>query len=141
MYVSQYYSYIHHHIQIRLPDETESLALLPTKFRKLVWIKRGMFLIVSGDPDAKYETASGKEGKVKYIVERILMKEQEKFLRSTTHWPEVFISEEDEKKEHVVAKIEGEEEDYMAGVFRNNNRAGGFDSDETSSEEESSEED
>jgi len=116
--------------------------MLPTKYRKLVWIKRGMFLIVSGDPDAKIETASGKEGRVKYIVQHILLEEQEKHLRSTTHWPELFIDKDKKVEEdHDTEKKEDEEDDYMAGVFRNNNRRRGFDSDESSSEESSSEED
>ena len=129
--------------QIRLPDDSEGLAMLPTKFRKLVWVKRGMFLIVSGDPDAKYETASGEEGRVRYIIEHILLEEQENYLRSTTHWPENFIekkTKKDEEDEEKDDKDEDGEEDYMKGVFRNRNRRHVLDSDESSSEEDSSEE-
>ena len=126
--------------QIRLPDDSEGLAILPTKFRKLVWVKRGMFLIVSGDPDAKYETASGEEGRVRYIIEHILLEEQENYLRSTTHWPENFIEKKTKKDEEKDDKDEDGEEDYMKGVFRNRNRRHVLDSDESSSEEDSSEE-
>ena len=114
--------------------------MLPTKFRKLVWVKRGMFLIVSGDPDAKYETASGDEGRVRYIIEHILLEEQENFLRSTTHWPESFIEKKKKREDKHDEKEDDGEEEYMEGVFKNRNRRHVLDSDESSSEEETFEE-
>ncbi len=53
----------------------EALALLPTKYRKLIWVKRGDFVIVSGTSH-DYLTAGGEKGKVKFMVEHILYKEQ-----------------------------------------------------------------
>jgi hypothetical protein len=34
-------------IEVQLPDGEESLAILPTRFRKLIWVKRGDYLLVS----------------------------------------------------------------------------------------------
>jgi probable RNA-binding protein EIF1AD len=57
-------------IEVLVPDSgslaearESSLAILPTKFRKLIWIKRGDFLIVSG-ATADCENAKGEAGKV-----------------------------------------------------------------------------
>lgn len=70
------------------PDSS-SLAILPTKFRKLIWVKRGDFLIVSGTSH-DFLTAAGEKGKVKFMVEHILYKEQVKHLKEAGLWPAAF---------------------------------------------------
>lgn len=40
-----------------------ALALLPTRFRKLIWVKRGDFLITSTSA-GDFETSAGEAGKV-----------------------------------------------------------------------------
>lgn len=51
----------------------QALALLPTRFRKLIWVKRGDYLITSTSA-GEFETSAGEAGKVsvmrRYVVER-----------------------------------------------------------------------
>lgn len=82
-------------LQVLVADEEDdgpdssSLAILPTKFRKLIWVKRGDFLIVSGTSH-DFLTAAGEKGKVKFMVEHILYKEQVKHLKEVGLWPADF---------------------------------------------------
>jgi probable RNA-binding protein EIF1AD len=71
-------------------QEESQLALLPTKFHKLVWVKRGDYVIVetgggeeSGD-DQKNDDVTG----VRYIISHILYKDQVKHLKSKALWPD-----------------------------------------------------
>jgi probable RNA-binding protein EIF1AD len=72
-----------------------SLSLMPTKYHKLIWVKRGDFLIVTGS-SSDYTTqvaADDKDaggGKIGYMVKHILFSEQVKHLRNKGIWPEVF---------------------------------------------------
>ena len=49
--------------QIMLATGEPALALLPTRFRKLIWVKRGDFLITSTSA-GDFETSAGEAGKV-----------------------------------------------------------------------------
>lgn len=52
-----------------LASGEQALAILPTKFRKLIWVKRGDYLITStsvGD----FETSAGEAGKVRFVVKQ-----------------------------------------------------------------------
>jgi len=88
------------------PDENTTtveqgphLAILPTKFNKLVWIKRNEFVIVetAHDDDAGVVTeesrsndgtvASEDTGGIRYIISHILYKDQVKHLQSKGLWP------------------------------------------------------
>jgi len=70
-----------------------SLAMLPTKFRKLIWVKRGDFVMCTGtDGSADLETRDGKGGKVNFMVTHILYEQQKKHLVSVGMWPEVFAT-------------------------------------------------
>ncbi|KAG7389759.1 putative RNA-binding protein eif1ad [Phytophthora pseudosyringae] len=68
----------------------KAVTMLPTKFRKLIWVKRGDFLIVSEGDGGEATTATGKKGAVTSIVEHILYKEQIKNLKRKELWPEAF---------------------------------------------------
>lgn len=67
-------------------DNSPQLAMLPTKFRKLVWLKRNDFVIVQTGggvtDDATHDT-----GGIRYIINHILYKEQVKHLRQKGLWP------------------------------------------------------
>jgi probable RNA-binding protein EIF1AD len=70
-----------HHV-----DRTPQLALLPTKFRKLVWLKRNDYVIVrSGDEET--DTTHNLEGGVRYMISKILYKDQVKHLKTRGLWP------------------------------------------------------
>jgi probable RNA-binding protein EIF1AD len=65
---------------LRLPQ----LALLPTKFRKLVWVKRNDYVLVeSGDADARSSAGGG----ARYMIKHVLYKEQLKHLVQGGFWP------------------------------------------------------
>lgn len=73
------------------------LAILPSKFNKLVWVKRGDFLIVQGvDADEQQEEDQHQPhdysngNKVRFLVKHVLYKEQVKHLRSKPYWPAQF---------------------------------------------------
>ncbi|KAL3673428.1 hypothetical protein V7S43_001140 [Phytophthora oleae] len=68
----------------------KSVTMLPTKFRKLIWVKRGDFLIVGEGDGGEATTAKGKKGAVTSIVEHILYKEQIKNLKRKDLWPAAF---------------------------------------------------
>lgn len=83
------------------------LAILPTKFHKLVWVKRGDYVIVQTGIDAKQNdngygdkedegdadnctsgaTKANEEGGIRFIVSHILYKDQVKHLTSKGLWP------------------------------------------------------
>eukprot|EP00978_Attheya_sp_CCMP212_P004438 scaffold9688_cov60-Attheya_sp.AAC.9 len=67
-------------------DRTPQLALLPTKFRKLVWLKRNDYVIVRSG-DAETDTTHNMEGGVRYMISKILYKDQVKHLKTKGLWP------------------------------------------------------
>jgi probable RNA-binding protein EIF1AD len=76
-------------IEVRAPDGETMLCLLPARFRKVVWIKRGNYVIATSAGE-DFATASGGQGKVKSSVKHILFKDQIKHLREVGLWPEAF---------------------------------------------------
>ncbi len=71
-----------------LPDGYHALVILPAKFRKQIWIRKGGFVIVQVTRDEEDE-----EGQRSFNGEivRVLLKDDEKHLRALeggTHWPE-----------------------------------------------------
>lgn len=67
------------------------LAILPTKFHKLVWVKRNDFVIVeTGDEevgDHSDKNNSNNTGSIRYIISHVLYKDQIKHLKSKNMWP------------------------------------------------------
>ena len=76
--------------QVELDDGSTELALLPNKFKKLIWIKRGDFLIVSNTCGEALEPASsvadGCNPKVKFLINHILSREQVKHVKTSGMW-------------------------------------------------------
>ena len=66
--------------EVLLGNGEKTLARLPTKFQKLIWMKRGDFVIVSSASE-EYSTASGATGRVTHSIEHILNGEQLKKLK------------------------------------------------------------
>lgn len=64
------------------------LAILPTKFRKLVWLKRNDFVIVRCGEEKDDEEKDDTTGSIRYQIEHILYKEQVKHLKKERLWPE-----------------------------------------------------
>jgi probable RNA-binding protein EIF1AD len=96
--------------------ETPQLAILPMKFHKLIWVKRGDFCIVrTGDENAKEDAYSG----VRYLITHVLYKDQVKHLKAKNLWPDdkQFATLEDaevdgkEMKEEETKWTSGEEDE------------------------------
>ena len=76
-------------LEIATTSGETSLCRLPTKFRRLIWVKKGDYMIVSGSSE-EYETAKGSKGRVNFQVERILSADQVKHIAKQGLWPEAF---------------------------------------------------
>lgn len=67
-------------------DSAPKLAILPTKFRKLVWLKRNDYVIVETAAEEKEKDREG-TGSIKFIISHVLYKDQVKHLQSKGLWP------------------------------------------------------
>jgi probable RNA-binding protein EIF1AD len=82
--------------------KTSQLAFLPTKFRKLVWIKRNDFVIVEcGDEEETEDQQSDKKegGGFRYVISHILYKDQVKHIKSKGLWPTDSFFDDDVQSE------------------------------------------
>jgi len=78
-------------------QRTPQLAILPTKFRKLVWLKRNDYVIVqTGEEEDTLNASEGTDtgevptvrtGSIRYIINHILYKDQVKHLKTEGLWP------------------------------------------------------
>lgn len=69
---------------VALPSGDNSLAMMPTKFRKLIWVKRGDYVMVSSA--AGDATTLQGETKVRYMITHILNREQIKHIQDNGLW-------------------------------------------------------
>lgn len=101
---------------MELPNGEKQLALLPTKFNKLIWMKRGDYVIVT-ESEGQFTTASGKQNGVSSLIQHILMKDQIHHIKKEGLWPKEWKESENgagEKAEEVEEKVneeDSEEED------------------------------
>lgn len=72
----------HATVQVELTDGSSSLALLPAKFRKKLWIRRGNFVIIERTPQAE---GSGK-GKISGSIEAVLSHDDVNEIRQRGLW-------------------------------------------------------
>lgn len=93
-----------------MPSGEKQLALLPTKFNKLIWMKRGDYVIVT-ESEGQFTTASGKQNGVSSLIEHILMKDQIHHIKKEGLWPK----EWEESESVAVEKVEEEEEQQDDG--------------------------
>ena len=109
---------------MELPSGEKQLALLPTKFNKLIWMKRGDYVIVT-ESEGQFTTASGKQNGVSSLIQHILMKDQIQYIKKQGLWPKEWeeaesvavetVKEEkkekdDKEKEEEGVEVEQEEE-------------------------------
>lgn len=97
------------------------LAFLPTKFRKLVWIKRNDFVIVEcgeeEDEETQQQRADQKDSSsgvgFRYVISHILYKDQVKHIKAKGLWPldPFFIGEDPVAKPDEKYGDQGEKED------------------------------
>jgi len=109
------------------------LCTIPKKFHKLIWIKKGNYLIVRNPP----ELANLGNRKIKAVVLHVLFPPQIKYLVKENLWPKEFQS--NAKESHTkTTDLSGEEEEELEGSYNPNRQAL---SESSSSSEDSSEED
>lgn len=144
------------------------LAILPTKFNKLVWVKRNDFVIVetAGDEDAESANEKGGSSKdpnindgIRYMISHILYKDQVKHLQDKGLWPKideefsvnkvatmdlnVIAGENREEDDHEVANDGIVYDDMLSeddDYFVNSNRLAALEVDDSSDSEASREE-
>ncbi|KAI8994791.1 hypothetical protein BDB01DRAFT_774100 [Pilobolus umbonatus] len=117
-----------HQHEVEFVDKTKKLVTLPPKYRNLVWLKRGHYVIV--DPSAGTVSA-----KVNGEIVRVLFPQNIKDLKAAGKWPAEFdtVTEEDKKQKQMDSEEENDDD-----LFVNNNRPimSDTESDTESSEEE-----
>ena len=93
---------------------TPQLAFLPTKFRKLVWIKRNDFVIVEcGDEDETDDqnNSDKKEGGgFRYVISHILYKDQVKHIKSKGLWPTDSFFDDEQASEEKAQRTRAQDE-------------------------------
>lgn len=70
-------------ITVRKPDGESVLCELPARFRNKVFVRRGIFVIIS-------EAAGASSGKVRGCVDHVLFGQQVKHLKKNGMWPAAF---------------------------------------------------
>ena len=105
---------------MELPNGEKQLVLLPTKFNKLIWMKRGDYVIVT-ESEGQFTTASGKQNGVSSLIEHILMKDQIHHIKKEGLWPKEWeesecvavekVEEDNEEEEDEEGKVKEEESD------------------------------
>jgi probable RNA-binding protein EIF1AD len=78
-------------IEVEYPSKEKTLAMLPMKFNKLIWIKRGDYLIIS-------TSHVSNRGKIKGLIRHVLLEQHVIHLKKVGIWPEEFT----EKTPHVI---------------------------------------
>ncbi|KAG2183349.1 hypothetical protein INT43_006354 [Umbelopsis isabellina] len=123
--------------EVQFADGRISLAILPPRFRNLIWVKRGHYVIV--DPKATTTEKLGGE------IVHVLFPEHVKDLKSQGKWQVVFgnalitiVAQSNVKKDSSADKEDGSDSsDNDDDLFVNNNRPV---LEETESEDDSDEE-
>ncbi|CAO3621420.1 unnamed protein product [Cunninghamella echinulata] len=123
-----------HQHEVEFIDGTKTLVTMPPKFRNLVWVKRGHYVVV----DPSLGTISEKVGGE---IVQVLFPKQIKELEQAGKWPSEFSKKEatiDTK--HSDNDDDNEESDNDDDLFVNNNRPILSESESSSDEEDDEEE-
>jgi len=73
--------------EIEYPNGDKTLCQIPQKFHKLIWIKRGNYLLVR-EPK---EGWNHQERKIRALVEHAFFPDQIKYLKREKLWPQEFM--------------------------------------------------
>ena len=97
-------------IEIEFPVTKEKmLVVLPTKFNKLLWVKKGDYVIISQD------LSEQNKGKIKGFVDHILLAHHIKTLKKQGLWPAEF---ETAASEEATPTEENQEEEFEGNPNR-----------------------
>ena len=128
--------------QIEIIDANgqESLALLPNKFRKLIWVKRNDYVMVgigvdksnNIDNDNDNETEdnnsddninsisnNSKTSNIQYMIENILGKDQIKYIKQKKLWPDAFDANYKNSKNNIALSTLKSTTEDIGNVFNN----------------------
>ena len=113
------------------------LAMIPAKFRGVIWIKKGNYVAVSmGDVPADSRF------KLKGAICHLFSQDQIDQLAADGHWPQVFADESKKKRPEDAGKGDNDEEEEEIDYFAcgNPNRRPAFDDYDDSDEEDDDDE-
>jgi len=77
-------------LEVEYPSGERQLCLMPAKFNKTIWVKRGNYVIVEPFIE-QFKTLEAKASKLKARIVTILLRDQVKHLQKTGLWPAEFI--------------------------------------------------
>ncbi|XP_065307061.1 probable RNA-binding protein EIF1AD [Dermacentor albipictus] len=97
--------------EVEEPSGNTYLVSMPVKFRKNIWIKRGDFVIVEPIEEGD---------KVKAEIERILYRDQIKYIKEEGLWPKAFDSDNGKGDGNNTSPKDSDDEDD--DLFVNTNR-------------------
>ncbi|KAI8375895.1 putative RNA-binding protein EIF1AD-like protein [Blakeslea trispora] len=110
-----------HQHEVELADGTKTLVTLPPRFRNVVWLKRGHFVII--DPTVGVSEKVGGE------IVHVLFLKNIKDLKAAGKWPTAFSDSV------MTTESPQEEEESDDDLFVNNNRPVMSDTDSSSEED------
>jgi len=124
-------------LEVEYPSTERILCLLPARFHKIIWVKRGNYVIV--EPFTELIPKGGKDiqAKVKGRVVHVLLHDHVKNLRKTNLWPQEW--NEEDKATDFPPNHDSEEEELEAYLVNTNHRT--VDESDSDVESSSSEED
>jgi probable RNA-binding protein EIF1AD len=111
--------------QVELVGGRTTLAMLPNKFNKKLWIRKGGYVIV------EEEEKAAADSKVSGLIISILYDEHIKQLKKRGEWPDEFssdaregkqLSSERDEGEALEGSGEGEEDEDLPPLHKNTNR-------------------
>jgi len=93
-------------------DMTHQLAILPTKFRKLVWLKRNDYVICAVAEDENGELSVNDNAGIRFMIAHILYKDQVKHLKDQNLWPkDDFFSDDAGNGDSLAQNVNVDDED------------------------------
>jgi len=76
-------------LEIEYPSGVRQLCLMPAKFNKTIWVKRGNYVIVEPFIE-QFKTVEAQASKLKARIVTILLRDQVKYLQKIGLWPTEF---------------------------------------------------
>ncbi|RKP10970.1 hypothetical protein THASP1DRAFT_27279 [Thamnocephalis sphaerospora] len=112
------------------PDGRQGLCTLPPRFRNVLWVKRGHYLLVD------LSEGEQRDNKIDGEIAFVLRPEQVRYIKKHGCWPTAFTTESTERTGSKEEEEE-EEEDSDDDLFVNTNRRQQASDDDEASDEES----
>ena len=130
-------------LEVEYPNRVKTLAMIPMKFNKLVWTKRGDYVIIS-------TSHVSNRGKIKGLVKHVLFERHIKHLQEIGVWPVEFVEKVptvtaqslpphvDQEEDRKMGSTSDEEEESSEEdeIYVNPNRVSYFEEDDSSSSDE-----